>query len=943
MQHIIDKDIDIACFTESWLMGSDNHITFRIKSYGYLISHKHRKTGTGGGVCVIYKPSIIIKTIQLKMVYQSFEYLCVTVSSHSKSVNDLAIACIYRKQEVNFKQFQIDFLNFCEKVIETSHLYFLVVGDFNVHYELPNSMSNDLRNITTSFGLSQHVQTATHKKGHTLDLIFSNIYEIPVKSVNVDSTVTEGSVFKFDHFPITFSVKFNAKNISDFYKEIIVRNVKSLDFNAFNDACCESLSTNMDIVHNDNFNSTVAVFNDCLRNTLDEFSPCRVKRVYKNAKHLPIKWVDDEYKIARNERRKLERAWNKHRNDTNKQRYLNQKNVCANMAKQKISTSLSRLINDRENVSNLFKLLYTILDKDNSIVFPESDNNTSLANDFNNFYLTKIENIRDTIPYCTETLVFNSTDLPIFNEFSCITVDDLRDIFKEMGKIKTSPCDPLPAKFLVNCVESLLLHFVTIINKSLSDGNIEGLKNSVIMPKYKGNDTDANSFNSYRPIFNLPFMGKLIEKVVLKQFTEHIRDSCYNSPYQHGYKKFHSTETMLLELYDEVLLGFDNKYCTVLVMIDMSAAFDTVDLDILLNILYSVLNIRGTAFSWFRSFLKNRSQCVKINECFSETTVSEYGVPAGSTLGPILFNVYTKGLSDVIINSGFKTSSYADDSNGRLQFMINMQYSSLCVDIPVLLDNVQEYMNKYFLKMNPHKTEIMLISPPPLSKKVISGIFIDSSCIRFSSENKFLGVFIDSSFNFNYHINNIISSCHLKLKGIRRIRHLMNCKDTETYVHAVILSKINYCNILFMSLSSENLYKLQKLQNSAVRLIFNLPPRSSVSEKYHELKLLRVDQCIVFKCLVFVHKFFRNEVPLCIKQLLNIQHATERILTVKYYTSTYARKSFSYCAPRYWNKLPHSTRLTDSTSKFKGQLKRILLENENNIMSATTGYYFIPR
>ena len=231
--------------------------------------------------------------------------------------------------------------------------------------------------------------------------------------------------------------------------------------------------------------------------------------------------------------------------------------------------SLSSMINNRDKVSDLFKLVYKVLDKDCSYVLPDYCNDVSLADDFNDFYITKIENIRKQIPYCTENRVTDVTNLPVFSEFSLITVDDLRVIFKEMGKIKTSPSDPLPAAVVTNCVESLLSYFVTIINKSLCEGNVEGLKNSVIMPIYKGNNLDLNALKSYRPIFNIPFVCKLIEKVVLKQFTEHIRDSCYNSPYQHGYKKFHSTETMLLELYDEVLLGFNNDFCTVLMMIDM--------------------------------------------------------------------------------------------------------------------------------------------------------------------------------------------------------------------------------------------------------------------------------------------------------------------------------------------------------------------------------------
>ena len=394
-------------------------------------------------------------------------------------------------------------------------------------------------------------------------------------------------------------------------------------------------------------------------------------------------------------------------------------------------------------------------------------------------------------------------------------------------------------------------------------------------------------------------------------------------------------------MYDEILLGFDRELCTVLIMVDMSAAFDTVDIDILLNILSDVLNVQGTALSWFKSFLIGRSQCVKIENSFSATINSKYGVPPGSTLGPILFNVYGKGLIDVIKKSGFNASSFADDANGRLQFAINMQYSSTCVDIPRLLNNVQTFMRKHFLKMNNDKTEIMVFHPKLFSGKIIQGVFLNRACVRFTGECKYLGFYIDSTLSFDKQVNDVISVCNLKMRHIRRIRYLMNCKDTETFVRSVIFSKINYCSSLFLNLTCANVDKLQRLQDKAVRLIFNLPPRSSVSEKYVDLQLMKVNQYIVFKCLLFVHKFFKNEAPDSIKNVLCIENAINRILAVKYYKSSYARKTFTYAAPRYWNKLSLVTRLTDSTETFKTLAKLELLENRNNILSATTGYYFI--
>ena len=775
-------------------------------------------------------------------------------------------------------------------------------------------------------------------------MVFLNKYEVPVTEIKVDKGVTEITAAKFDHFPITFFAEhdFNTSKIE--YTNRTVRNINAIDINSLNEKC-ESLLQDYftDNVHLNNFENAVNVFNMCLDKVLDKFAPPTVKRYQRNPKHLPLKWMDEEYRAARNIRRRFERAYRAQPNVENKSLFLNQVNLCASMAKQKMASGISSMIKEREKSGDLFEVLNSLLDNENEHVIPEGDNFSKLANDFNSYYISKIENIRAAIPHSTKPFVFETVDIPVFHEFQSASNKDILTIIQDMGRIKTSPIDPFPAKLLSKCIDMLLPTIVTIINKSLNEGTVVGLKHSVIIPKYKDKKLDKNEKKSFRPIFNIPILGKLIEKVVLKQFSEHISHTPYDSPYQHGYKKFHSTETMLLEMYDEVLLGFDKNFCTVLVMIDMSAAFDTVDIDILLDILKNQLNITGTAFLWFQSFLKDRTQCVKIGNCYSNSAKSKFGVPPGSTLGPILFNVYSKGLSDVMINSGFKTGSYADDSNGRLQFIINMQYSSMCVNIPYLLDNIQQYMNKFYLKMNCDKTEIMLLHPKCLSGKTIQGFFLNRDCVRFTKECKYLGFFIDPIFSFDKQVNGVISICNLKLRKIRKLRHLMDRNDAETCVRSVIFSKINYCNILFLNLSCANLDKLQKLQNTAVRLIFNLPPRSSVSDKYDKLKLLRVNQLIVLKCLLFVHKFFVNKLPESIKNLINVQNETNRLLVVKYYGSSHATRSFSYCAPRYWNKLPLSVRLTDCTSTFKTLTKTILLENQNNILGATTGYYFLPR
>ena len=156
--------------------------------------------------------------------------------------------------------------------------------------------------------------------------------------------------------------------------------------------------------------------------------------------------------------------------------------------------------------------------------------------------------------------------------------------------------------------------------------------------------------------------------------------------YQHGYKVFHGTETLLLKIVDDLLIGFDSNHATILVLIDLSAAFDTVDILLLLDILENDIGIKGTALLWFNSFLSGRSQCVKIQDTLSNILPVLFGVPQGSVLGPVLFNIYTSSLSLAIKDFGFCTSGYADDNNAYESFPLAFQFNIISEQLPELLN-----------------------------------------------------------------------------------------------------------------------------------------------------------------------------------------------------------------------------------------------------------------
>ena len=199
--------------------------------------------------------------------------------------------------------------------------------------------------------------------------------------------------------------------------------------------------------------------------------------------------------------------------------------------------------------------------------------------------------------------------------------------------------DPIPSKILQVIIKEALPALVTLINQSLSTGSIDGVKFSAIDPLLKKCGLDSDVKKNYRPVNNLVFFSKLIERVVSRRLNSHMTLNGLQNDKNFAYKKHHNTETMMVGLVDEVLEGFEDGKCTVIVFLDLSAAFDTIDHEKLLSIMSDELGITGTALQWFRSFLVGRTQKVRINGEYSESLDVLFGAPQGSVLGPELFSI----------------------------------------------------------------------------------------------------------------------------------------------------------------------------------------------------------------------------------------------------------------------------------------------------------------
>ena len=340
------------------------------------------------------------------------------------------------------------------------------------------------------------------------------------------------------------------------------------------------------------------------------------------------------------------------------------------MVKQAKRTYYSSIIT--KNASNqkvLFNTIDRLLHRKTERLYPSCDSTQELCNNFSDFFVNKITTIRSELPsFQADDNTLSSIqqlDSPRFNcvleRFAPATDSEVSGLLRKSA-LKSCCLDPIPASLLCLCLDDLLPIITRIINLSLESSTMPSLlKQAVLSPLLKKPMLDHELYPSFRPVSNLQFISKSIEKVVSVRVLDHLHDNGLQECLQSAYKKHHSCETALVCVQNDILRSIDNNRCVLLLLLDMSAAFDTVDYNILIERLETRFGIRGSALAWFKSYLQDRTQFVSINGTSSSLHDLTCGVPQGSVLGPLLYVLYTSPVGDIIRSHGLSFHLYADD------------------------------------------------------------------------------------------------------------------------------------------------------------------------------------------------------------------------------------------------------------------------------------------
>ena len=284
------------------------------------------------------------------------------------------------------------------------------------------------------------------------------------------------------------------------------------------------------------------------------------------------------------------------------------------------------------------------------------------AEDFSKFFSVKINTIRENIASSTAIDIQPVIQPEPLNEFTLTSSEEITKLIKSSKKTN-SPSESFPSKLFPLILLTILPCLLFIFNLSLVLGSFPSyFKHACVIPILKKSNLDTKTLKNYRPISLLPFLSKLLERILAFRIREHISKNNIDEILQSGYKSLHSTETALLQVTNNLRRTADRNFASILLTIDLSAAFDTLDHPTLLARLTEFVGLGNTALAWFRSYLSNRSQSVYTDGKNSDPAKLKYGVPQGSVLGPLLFLIYVLPLGVLLRQLGLSFHCFADDT-----------------------------------------------------------------------------------------------------------------------------------------------------------------------------------------------------------------------------------------------------------------------------------------
>lgn len=927
--HITSNQYDIAAITETWVGMSDTDDTCinGLVPDGYSILRADRSDGRhGGGVAVLYKQNIHIKLTKCA-TYTTFECLSCLLTIHNTTT---LIHVIYRpppskSNGLTTNSFLTEWAEFLSQAtVAPSDM--LIIGDLNIHLDnKTHPHTIEMNHVFDTNGLIQHIDKPTHYKNHILDVLISRVDSTLVKSFDVrDIGICDNDGQpKKDHYGI--ECELHCQRPTCMKKLVHYRKLRQIDVHQF---CADILSSTTLTDMSGDANDLANRYVTGLQYLLDQHAPVQHRLIMPRPQSP---WYSETSRTEKQYRRKLERKWRLTKKDAHRTEWRDQcSTVALALVNDKTEHYSSKIIESKGNQKELFKITKHLLKNQHQQQLPSHSSDDETADSFLKFFTTKIEDIRRSLKpqYITEK---HLTDIE-FDVLQPASTTEIHSIIMSYNN-KSCDLDPIPTWLLKLCIRELLPIVTALINSSLSSGTFPQIfKNAIVKPHLKKVNLDPEMLKHYRPVSNLQFISKVLEKLVTLRLENHLNNPNMRDPLQSAYCTSHSTETAIVRITNDIISSLDKGKCTVLASLDLSAAFDTVDHTIFIHRLRHLYNIQGKALDWFTSYLSRRTHSVRINDVSSPTGAVLSGVPQGSVLGAMMYIMYTRPLCDIMKRHNVQYHCYADDTQVYTHCdNTASEIQNSIANLEECITEITHWMTQNALKINNEKTEFVVFSTQ-LDSARNTQLKVGSDIINCNTHVKILGVTLDIQMNMEKAIANTCRTAYMHIRKINSIRRYLSKDATSVLMQSNVLSGFDYCNSIYMGLPQKSVHKLQLVQNAAARVITNTPRHHHISPILRQLNWLPIVERCQLKILILTFKALHNVAPQYICELLNWYKPTRNLRSInttslvpnRNKTVRYGKRLIDTSAAQLWNTLPQNIKCTLNIKTFKYLVKQYL-------------------
>lgn len=512
--------------------------------------------------------------------------------------------------------------------------------------------------------------------------------------------------------------------------------------------------------------------------------------------------------------------------------------------------------------------------------------------------------------------------------FKQTNIDQITTIVKSLTK-KVNKSERCNSQVWLDAIEYVGYFLMKIINESLLNGYFPGAwKTSTVVPIPKIKNTKNAA--EYRGINMLPVEEKVIEIIVKEQLVDYIENNALISSYQSAFRTNHSCESTINLVIIDWKMSIENGKYVIVVFIDLKRAFETVDREILLEKLQA-LGVKDVELRWFASYLTARKQQTKFKNNLSNELEVPIGLPQGSTLGVILFNLYIDSITKVPKHGTLVL--FADDTG------VVVKHENLNTAIRQMnedLKRISDWLKKNKLLLNTKKSNYMIVSKNATFDTALPVIKINDEVIKRVKNVTYLGIKIDDKLTLKEQTLNCTKSAASKTNLLYRISKNLTFDTKKIIFNAIILPSFQYCSTIYLTSTKEEIRQMQVIQNRAMRLILNCDYMTSTKFMLEAMNWLSISQMIRYNVLIYIYKMLNGLLPKYLSSKLiltntvhdrNTRQNNEYNLRLPNYSSALCQNTIFYKGVQMYNALPNVVKMSQSLNIFKEKCRKFVKDN----------------